>query len=180
MIFEENISVDFRTPPTRQENVTINFPKTVTNEQQEIIKTALTSLLQMMDISAETDLTISDEDVPIFNIRTPDSAMLIGQHGANLGALQHLVRILVAKKIPEPVHFIIDVEGYKRAREEFLRELSRQAAARVRDTKESLLLKPMMAYERRVVHSEIGKLPDLSSESVGEEPERRILIKLRV
>ena len=179
MIFGKRTASGFLTPSINLENIEIRSQKFVTNEQQEIIKEVLTAVLAKMDIAAEIDLTISEEDVPIFNLRTADSAMLIGQHGANLGALQYLIRILVAKKIPELVHFIIDVEGYKRGGEEFLRELARQAASRVRDTKESLLLKPMMAYERRVIHSEIGKLPDLASESVGEEPERRILIKLK-
>ncbi len=130
-----------------------------------------------MNISAEIESEEAPEGVVIFNLKTPDSGILIGNHGANLSALQYLTRVLVHKQIPEIVHFIVDVEGYKKSREEFLRELARQAAARVRDTKETLLLKPMASYERRVVHAEISKLPDIATESVGEEPERRIVIK---
>lgn len=145
-------------------------------DQQEIVKQVLRELLDHMGISAEQETEVSEETV-IFNLKTPDSGILIGQHGANLGALQYLARILVHKRMPESAHFIVDVEGYKKSREEFLRELARQAAARVRETKENLLLKPMAAYERRVVHAEISKLPDIVTESIGEEPERRILIK---
>lgn len=145
---------------------------------QEIIKQILQQLLEHMEIPAEITTEVSEETI-IFNLKTPDSGILIGSHGAHLGALQYLTRLLVHKKIPETVHFVVDVEGYKKSREEFLRELARQAAARVRETKESLLLKPMFAYERRVVHAEISKLPDIATESVGEEPERRILIKLK-
>lgn len=149
------------------------------DEQQNIIKDILHSLLDHMGISAEIQTEVSEETV-IFNLQTPDSGILIGQYGANLGALQYLTRVLVHKKLPEALHFIVDVEGYKKSREEFLRELARQAAARVRETKENLLLKPMASYERRVVHAEISKLPDIETESVGEEPERRILIKPKV
>jgi len=77
------------------------------------------------------------------------------------------------------MQFVVDVEDYKKGREDYLRELARQAADRVRETKESLLLKPMSAYERRVVHAEISNLADITTESVGEDPERRILIKLK-
>ena len=145
-------------------------------ESQTIIKETLLGILVNMGISAEIEWEVL-EDTAIFNVRTPDSGILIGQHGANLGALQYLTRVLVHKKSSGSDHFVVDVEGYKKNREEFLRELARQAVTRVRDTKQTLLLKPMMAYERRVVHAEISKHPDIITESVGEEPERRILIK---
>ncbi len=146
-------------------------------EQQEIVKPILQELLKYMGIHAEIETEGSEEGTLIFNLKTKDSGILIGQYGGNLGALQYLARVLVHKKLPSGIHFIVDVEGYKKSREEFLRELARQAAARVRDTKETLVLKPMASYERRVVHAEISKLPDIATESVGEEPERRILIK---
>ena len=147
-------------------------------EQQETAKQVLRALLDHMGVAAEIFPEVVD-DTTIFNLRSSDSAILIGQHGVNLGALQYMTRVLVLKRLPVTLHFIVDVEGYKKSREEFLRELARQAAARVRDTRESLLLKPMLAYERRVVHAEISKLPDIVTESVGEEPERRVLIKPR-
>ncbi len=148
----------------------------MTDEQQQTIKQIILELLQHMGISGEITTQVPGEPV-LFNLKTEDSAMLIGSHGVNLGALQYLTRLLAYKKLREPVSFILDVEGYKKSREEFLRELARQAAARVRETQESLLLKPMAAYERRVIHEEISSLPDIATESVGDEPERRILIK---
>ena len=148
----------------------------MTDEQQEAIKQVLRDILEHMDIPAEIETRFLEETV-IFNLKTLDSAMLIGQHGANLIALQYMARLLAFKKLAEPAQFIVDVENYKKSREDFLRELARQAADRVRETKESLLLKPMAAYERRAIHAEIASLPDITTESVGEEPERRILIK---
>lgn len=145
-------------------------------EQQKIIAETLQDLLRHMGIASEVEIK-PQEDTVIFNIKTEDSGILIGSRGANLSSLQYMARLLVFKKLGLPTHFVVDVEGYKNLREEFLRELARQAAARVRETQESLLLKPMLAYERRVIHSEISKLPDIATESVGEEPERRILIK---
>lgn len=148
----------------------------MTEEDQEQVKSILRELLSNMGLSAEIETEVSEETL-VFNLRTPDSGILIGSHGGNLEALQYLTRVLAHKQLPVNLHFVVDVEGYKKSREEFLRELARQAAARVRDTRETLLLKPMAAYERRVVHAEISKLSDIMTESVGEEPERRILIK---
>lgn len=146
--------------------------------QKQVIIQILQEILTKMGISCKIEMH-DVEGITAFNLVTEDSGILIGARGANLGALQYLARLLVYKKLKEPLHFIVDVEGYKKSREEFLRELARQAADRVRETKESLLLKPMASYERRVVHAEIANLPDIATESVGEEPERRILIKLK-
>lgn len=147
-------------------------------EKHEVIKQVLQELLDRMGIAAEIEPRFLEETV-IFNLKTPDSGILIGGHGQNLNALQYTARLLAYKRLGETVQFIVDVEDYKKTREEFLRELARQAASRVRETKESLLLKPMAAYERRVVHAEISNLPDITTESVGDEPERRVLIKLK-
>ena len=146
------------------------------DEKYDKIKEVIHEILRYMDIQAEIEQRFLEETV-IFNLRTPDSAMLIGQYGANLNSLQYLARLLAFKRLGESVQFVVDVENYKKSREEFLRELARQAGARVRETKESLLLKPMSSYERRVIHAEIGLLADVTSESVGEEPERRVQIK---
>ena len=146
------------------------------DEKYNVIKQVLQDILQRMDITAEIEQRFLEETV-IFNLRTPDSGMLIGQHGANLASLQYLARLLAFKRLGESVRFVVDVEDYKKTREEFLRELARQAADRVRETKEALILKPMSSYERRVVHAEIGTFEDVVSESAGEEPERRVLIK---
>ncbi len=148
-------------------------------EKYGTIKQIIAEILQHMGIEAEIENRFLEETV-IFNLRTPDSGMLIGQYGANLAAFQYLARLLAFRRLGESVRFVVDVEDYKKTREEFLRELARQAADRVRETRQSLLLKPMSAYERRMVHAEIGNMPDVMSESAGIDPERRVLIKLKI
>lgn len=151
----------------------------MTDEQREIVKGILREMLEKMGVGAEIEEKVSEETL-IFNLKTEDSGILIGAHGAHLEALQYLTRVLAHKKLLDQAHFVVDVEGYKQSREEFLKELARQAAERVRETRETLFLKPMQSYERRVIHSEIGKLEDVVSLSEGEEPERRVVIKPRV
>lgn len=147
-------------------------------QEQATVKEILTELLAGIGIESQIETRLQDS-VVIFNVRTNDSGILIGQHGVSLSALQYLVRVLAAKKLGRPVHFVVDVEDYKKSREEFLKELARQAADRVRQTREALLLKPMMAYERRIVHETISAYSDIMTESQGEDPERRVLIKPR-
>ena len=147
----------------------------MTPEDLEIAKGVLEGLLQKLCVEAEIEIRYL-EGVTVFNLRSPDSALLIGQHGTSLGALQHILRVLTSRKLSEPAHIVMDVEDYKKSREDFLRELAKQAAQRVLDTKETLLLKPMMPYERRVVHTEIAEIPEVTSESQGEDPERRVKI----
>ena len=148
----------------------------MTDEQKENVKEILRETLEKMGVSAQIEEKVSGETL-IFNIKTADSGILIGNHGAHLEALQYLTRVLAHKKLLDQTHFVIDVEGYKQSREEFLKELARQVAERVRETKETLFLKPMQSYERRVIHSEIGKLDGVVSLSEGEEPERRVVIR---
>ncbi|MBI4050685.1 MAG: KH domain-containing protein [Candidatus Doudnabacteria bacterium] len=151
----------------------------MSEEQQELIKKVLRELLENMGVSAEIETGVSEETL-FFNIKTSDSGILIGNHGNNLAALQYLARVLVHKQLPETVPFVVDVEGYKKSRVEYLQELARQAAERVRETKEILYLKPMSSYERRVVHAEISKYSDIETTSEGEEPERRVVIRAKI
>lgn len=149
----------------------------MSKEEQEIVTGILREVLEKMGVSAEIQTKVSEETL-IFNLVSDDSGILIGSYGAHLEALQYLVRVLAHKKIPgQVVHFVVDVGGYKKSREDFLKELAIQASARVRETRETLFLKPMSSYERRVIHSEVGKLDDIVSLSEGEEPERRVVIR---
>jgi len=148
---------------------------------QEEIKNYIEKLLSLLGING----TVAIEDREgrlVFNIHTEDSAMLIGQYGANLAALQYLVRVLIKRRTPldqEVPAFILDVENYRKDREEFLLELAKQAALRVRQTRETLVLKPMSSYDRFVIHTYFSKEDDLITESAGEEPERKVVIKLK-
>ena len=94
------------------------------DEKQETIKQVLQEILRAMGIEAEIETRFLEETV-IFNLKTADSAMLIGQHGANLAALQYLARLQAFKKLKEPMQFVVDVEDYKKGREDYLRQPAR-------------------------------------------------------
>ena len=115
----------------------------------------------------------------IFNIASPDAKLLIGERGANLLALQILVQNAASRKHGVTQRFALDVDGYKRQREAGLRDIAKRATERVRQTGRPVALEPMQAYERRIVHAYLSEDSDFDTESVGSDPRRRVVVKLR-
>jgi spoIIIJ-associated protein len=114
-------------------------------------------------------------------IDSADSALLIGWRGGTLAALEYLVRLLVMHRLEEAEHTTIelhvDVGGYRKRQADELIEMARAAAQHVEQQHESQVLRPMNAYERRIVHVALSEIEGLQTESIGAEPNRRILIK---
>jgi len=104
---------------------------------------------------------------------------LIGRKGERLSALQHLVNLMLSRRMGEWTRVLVDVEDYRGRRERQLRDLANRAAARVEETGKMLQLEPMPALERRWVHLALKSNPDVATQSIGEEPNRRIVVLLR-
>jgi spoIIIJ-associated protein len=135
----------------------------------------LRDLLARMDIEAEVQL----EDRPGqegLEVTGADLGALIGRGGENLIALQQIVSAITSRRVGRVVHVAVDVEGYRHRREEQLREVAIRVAGRVRASGQAMTLEPMLAYERRIVHLSVGELPGIRTESVGVEPNRRVVI----
>lgn len=105
-----------------------------------------------------------------------DAALLIGRRGDTMEALQYLCSLVYNRSDREFRRLIIDVANYRSKRERSLQQLARNTAQRVLRSKRSQTLEPMNPYERRIVHSEIQTIGGVKSESVGEEPHRRVVI----
>jgi spoIIIJ-associated protein len=109
-----------------------------------------------------------------------DLSMLIGKNGQNLEAFERLVRLLASRKLADPeneLHFIIDVNDYRKSRTNYLIGIARDVARRVIQTQRAEALSPMSSYERRLVHTELASYKEIQTESVGQEPRRRIIVK---
>lgn len=160
-------------------------------EDIELLKKATIDLIEKMGFKGEikieklTDSLIQDEqetnplpETWLVNIQTKeDSNILIGRHGSNLDALQHLTRLMARHKIQEPTHFILDVNDYKKQRIEFLKELASRVADQVKRNKRVQSLQPMPAYERRIIHLELSSKKGIATESLGREPGRKVIVK---
>jgi spoIIIJ-associated protein len=104
---------------------------------------------------------------------------LIGRKGERLSALQHLVNLMLSRRMGEWTRVLVDVEDYRGRRERQLRDIANRAAARVVETGKMLQLEPMPALERRWIHLALRDHQDVATQSIGEEPNRRIVIILR-
>ena len=101
---------------------------------------------------------------------------LIGRKGERLSALQHIVNLMLSREMGEWTRVLVDVEGYRGRRELQLREIADRAAARVIETGKMLQLEPMPALERRWVHLALRDHPAVGTQSIGEEPNRRVVV----
>jgi spoIIIJ-associated protein len=104
---------------------------------------------------------------------------LIGRKGERLSALQHLVNLMLSRRMGEWTRVLVDVEDYRGRRERQLRDIANRAAARVQETGKMLQLEPMPALERRWIHLALREHPEVATQSIGEEPNRRIVVLLR-
>ena len=101
---------------------------------------------------------------------------LIGRKGERLSALQHLINLMLSKEMGAWTRVLVDVEDYRGRRERQLRELADRAAARVVETGKMLQLEPMSALERRWIHLSLRDHPGVVTQSIGEEPNRRVVL----
>jgi spoIIIJ-associated protein len=104
---------------------------------------------------------------------------LIGRKGERLSALQHLVNLMLSRRMGEWTRVLVDVEDYRGRRERQLRDLAHRAASRVEETGKMIQLEPMPALERRWIHLALRDHPQVATQSIGEEPNRRIVVLLR-
>src|SRR3989344_37053 len=113
----------------------------------------------------------------VVSVYTPDNVrFIIGKNGQNLRAFEHLVRAVLSKN-NESSNIVLDINDYKKSRASFVVDTAKQAVSRVRNTQKAEVLTPMSAYERRIVHMELASYPDVATESIGDEQQRRIVIK---
>lgn len=149
-------------------------------KNSNLIKETVEELMHQMGFVENVTVTIDtpDEDNIVCNIEVGDqSNFLIGQHGVNLQALQHVARMLVRKKTQERLKFIIDVNGYRSQKNQSVAQLAHQAAEEAIREKRAVVMKPMSTYERRIVHMELSKNSAIITESIGEGEGRKVVVK---
>ncbi len=148
--------------------------------------TALDFIRKLIDDMALEGLTVakkegSNDDV-LITVDGDNAGVLIGHHGETLEAIQYLANLAANKKVAgekrEYVRVTVDVEGYRAKREASLRALARRMSAKVIKNKKSVMLEPMNPYERRIVHSEVQGIAGVSTNSIGSENNRRVVIFL--
>ena len=134
------------------------------------------------EVIPEAELYSCEDGTRRIAIVGDDASALIGHHGDTLDALQYLANLASARKNikgeRDKSRVTIDIEGYRKKREETLRALARRMAAKALRNKRSVMLEPMSAYERRIIHSEIQNIEGVSTNSIGSDNNRKIVIFL--
>ena len=153
-----------------------------TRDGDLIAKEFVETLLRNMEIEAEVELNVLKKSDREININGEEAGVLIGHHGETLDALQYLTNLAANKREEDEsrdyVHISVDVENYRAKREQTLRALAQRMAERVKKYKKSVMLEPMPPYERRIIHSEVQGIEGVSTNSVGVENNRRVVIYL--
>ena len=149
-------------------------------QNRERITETIKKIVGFMNLDCQVEVREengSDSKATLVSVYTPDNArFIIGKNGQNLKAFEHLVRVVLSK-YNDSHNIVVDINDYKKSRASFVIDVARQAVSRVRNTQKTEVLSPMSAYERRVVHTELASYPDVATESIGDEPQRRIVIK---
>ena len=144
----------------------------------EFIKT----VVKDMELDLTVGLKTGSNDDTVITVDGEGAGLLIGHHGETLDALQYLANLAANKKVKgekrEYAKITLDVEGYRAKREEALRALARRMAGKVVKYKKSVMLEPMNPYERRIIHSEVQSIEGVSTNSIGSENNRKIVIFL--
>lgn len=177
--------------PQREPRHRNSFPKEprvieVTEEEKECALKFANTLLSNMGINATARFTgsepsgIGGNTYPHMEIEGEGAGILIGHHGETLDAIQYLVNLCAHRKggssTKEFVKIIVDIEDYRRKREETLRALARRTAAKAVKYKRNMVLEPMNPFERRIIHSEIQDIENVSTHSVGSDENRKIIV----
>lgn len=149
---------------------------------EDIAVDFLKTLLRDMQIEGEITVSDADNADKLICIDGKDVGILIGHHGETLDSLQYLVNLAANRKENgekrEFVKITMDIEGYRAKREDTLRALARRMADKVIKYKKSVMLEPMNPYERRIIHSEVQNIKGVSTNSIGSENNRKVVIYL--
>ncbi len=135
-----------------------------------------------MELSLTIEKKEGGNDDILITVDGEGAGVLIGHHGETLDSLQYLANLAANKKVKgekrDYVKITLDIEGYRAKREDALRALARRMAAKVVKYKKSVMLEPMNPYERRIIHSEIQHVDGVSTNSIGSENNRRVVMFL--
>jgi spoIIIJ-associated protein len=142
----------------------------------------INTVIADMQLTATVDVREDKDGELVIDVSGEGSGILIGHHGDTLDALQYLLNLAANRREEgekrEYLKVTLDIEGYRAKREETLRALARKQADKVLKYKRSVMLEPMNPYERRIIHSEVQTIKGVSTNSIGSENNRKIVIYL--
>ena len=149
--------------------------------EKDVVKVAtdvLARLLRLMGVAGRVE--VLSHEIPIFlNIEGDDLGILIGRRGQTLASLEYIVRLIVAGRLKAWLPLTVDIAQYKKRRRDSLQRLALHLAEQVKSRHRAVTLEPMPADERRIIHLTLADHPDVTTHSLGEGENRKVVILLR-
>ena len=152
---------------------------TYIEKPDEVALSFVKTLLEDMELDASVSMSDTKDGDKLITVEGENAGVLIGHHGDTLDAIQYLVNLAANRKEDEDrcyTKITVDVENYRAKREDTLRQLAKRMAEKVLKYKKSITLEPMNPYERRIIHSEVQNIEGVSTNSIGAENNRRIVL----
>lgn len=144
-----------------------------------LAKKIISEMLTAMGFEEFTIYEDQLESRQILAIAADNQAVLIGRKGESLAAFQTLFNAILKHQDPTSSFITIDIAGYKKERIEKIMRIAEEAAHKVRDYGREQEMHPMNAFERRIVHMVLSQMPELETESIGKDPHRKVVIRLK-
>lgn len=151
----------------------------MTKKDLQTIKKISSQLFDLLGVAKPKLAVIEKEDFIYLDVESEDSSLLIGYHGESLASLQLIISLLVYKKLGEWQRIVLDVNGWRGEREEYLEKLALNLAQKVKFSGQPVQLPALPASERRIVHLYLKDHPDVVTYSEGEGRQRRLIIKTK-
>lgn len=149
----------------------------VNQQQANKIKEVVEGFLDHMNLEAEVEIGEPDDETIPVDLEMENPKTLIGKEGRVLAKVQHLLKLMSRDKIDGRFYIDLDINSYKEKKTTYLKEKAKEVGDKVALTKEERQLPAMPPYERRIIHMELADRNDVTTESIGQEPNRKVVIK---
>lgn len=151
----------------------------IDQENLEKIKEISQDFFQKIDDEVQVAVKALDDRSVQIDLIIEKPQMLIGNRGTILMEIQHLLKAILKRRIDEDFYIDLDINDYKKKKNEYIRQLSESSAEEVALSKREKILPSMLAYERRIVHLALADRQDIATESIGEGQQRRVIIRIQ-
>ena len=179
----EQSEVELKVPSKPMETET---PPSISEEPEEvsIARETINIILEKLMVNAQVSVKLGESDENrvqpvLIDIQGNDLSFLIGRKAETIDALQYITGLIVGRELDRWVPLRIDVQNYRKRREDELKKLARRIADQVISTGRKQVLEPMPPNERRIIHIALKENPHVESESFGEEPRRKVTVRLK-
>jgi len=147
-------------------------------EAVKVVTEILDTLLELLGVTGKVEI-LSDEIPLDLNIQGDDLGILIGRRGQTLASLEYITKLMVVGRLKVWIPLTLDVAGYKKRRRDSLQRLALHLAEQVKSRRSAITMEPMPADERRIVHLTLADNPDVTTQSMGEGENRKVVILLK-